>query len=284
MKLSEFLKSPYTSTELCSIIPASIREMDPELKWEDEKRAPQSVEPFPLSYPEEVEVSFQKNSPGLRFSFDNQGLPAQTISAGTQTAPGRLFEEKDPIVGAAAGRNAPGQFAEDGSTRTSRHRVADPADQSSRSLNDFGDDPPFCDREAAGPGGLEKRAPALEDCSLNDESLPARQYPMNSEIRMYNQGRFVGQICYEMNYERATLITLEPTEWHNDRVRDFVRRVAAAMEEPGINWYLGFGWGALAQVRNEENDECAIVIKDSENRYTMEFYYPGAEQELEEMC
>ena len=60
--------------------------------------------------------------------------------------------------------------------------------------------------------------------------------------------------------------------------------VAAAMEEPGINWYLGFGWGALAQVRNEENDECAIVIKDSENRYTMEFYYPGAEQELEEMC
>ena len=58
---------------------------------------------------------------------------------------------------------------------------------------------------------------------------------MNSEIRMYNQGRFVGQICYEMNYERATLITLEPTEWHNDRDRDFVRRVAAAMEDQFVN-------------------------------------------------
>ncbi|MEQ8350790.1 MAG: hypothetical protein RH862_04855 [Leptospiraceae bacterium] len=243
MRLSEFLRSPYSSTELCSIIPASILEMDPELEWDQEKESEHLWKDYESSYPEEVEVTFQSNAGGCRFSFD------QSASV-----------EEDALAGAEQNLSARQERAS-GRSKKQGHSENDPSNLSM-------------------DGSLKSATDLL---SLNLESGSVfPPLPLNAEIRMHEDGQFRGLICYELKQERATLITLEPTEWHSAKDRDFVQRAALALKSPGINWYLGYGWGALAQIRSDEEDSSLLIFKESENRYTMEFYYPGGLQELGE--
>ena len=262
MRLSEFLRSPYSSTELCSILPVSILEMDPELEWEDPDRSPESMQRE--NYPEEIEISFQKSAAGCRFSFetpDSQSNSGINFGSGAQASQDGAANPSFsvPSVHAAAASDADIEAHEPGS------------------LNTFHRDPHSF-----------RQTPESQDDSWKSSGLsPARdlkgsEIPMNSEIKLYRNGAFLGMICYEMQQERATLITLEPTEDHNEQDRDFVFRASATLKSPGINWYAGYGWGALAQIRSDEEDCSILVFKESESRYTMEFYYPGGLEELGE--
>ncbi|MCB1171310.1 MAG: hypothetical protein KDK25_13280 [Leptospiraceae bacterium] len=103
----------------------------------------------------------------------------------------------------------------------------------------------------------------------------------DAEIRLTVNGDFLAMLVYEMQQERATLITLGPTEHHSDSDRDFVGRASKMMQSPDLNWYSGFGWGAIAQIRSDRDGTVAFVLKDSDSRYRLEFYYVSADQEIQ---
>ncbi len=277
MRLSEFLRSPYSSTELCSILPASIIQMDPELEWEDPGRSPELTSE--ALYPEEVEVTFQRSASGCRFSFDLEEEPSHYAQSQPETIPPVPLSSRSNNASSTSERSGSGMSASDNSAGTNLKSANMNPTSSQDNLEALrggrNSDKDGSDFHFAGPNHMEH-------ILTEDQDLPVHALPMNSEIRLYENGSFRGLICYEMKYERATLITLEPTEWHSKEDRDFVHRASATLKSPGINWYVGYGWGALAQIRSDEEDCSVLVFKESSNRYTMEFYYPGGLEELGE--
>ncbi|MCB1171177.1 MAG: hypothetical protein KDK25_12615 [Leptospiraceae bacterium] len=202
MKLSDLMGSQYGSTGLMSAIPDSIRNLNPDMEWENA--------PFleSVQYPEELEISFDAQASGCRFSFA-RGLPEEPSRISSTERTGKS--------------DAPAQ--------------------------DFL-------TSAIRPSGI------LAD----------------AEIRLTVNGAFLGMLVYEMHQERATLITLEPTEQHSPSDRDFVARACQMLDAPGLNWFSGFGWGAIAHLQSEQEGTAAFILKDSDTRYRVEFYYVSAQE------
>lgn len=112
-----------------------------------------------------------------------------------------------------------------------------------------------------GPGGEEETMETLEG-------------------RLYLAGTYLGNLTYEMGQERATITTLQPTSMHTWRDREIVGKAGALFVNPQVNWYSGFGWGAMAQIRGEDDLDALFVIKKSDNRYNLEYYFPEGPNEL----
>ena len=120
----------------------------------------------------------------------------------------------------------------------------------------------------------------MEQILTEDQDLPVHALPMNSEIRLYENGSFRGLICYEMKYERATLITLEPTEWHTLADRDFMGMLESTFAEPVVTWYSGFEDGCIGSIYCIAEGYSLVAFRRGGGGYEAEFLADPHKDEL----